>query len=318
MRAPLFSIIIPVYNVEKYIDQCINSVLKQTCSDYEIILVDDGSPDMCGEICDRYAKSNANIRVIHKKNAGLSMARNDGLENSTGTYVLFLDSDDYWDDDNFLKQAKNRLEEIQNIDILIFGTKKLFNGNKIKDIRIPKAHRDEKPTIKQLMQENSFVVCAWDKIVYRQFLTDNNVTFAENQLSEDFEWCIKLLLSNPMIDVLDISPHVYRQQNANSITSNISRKNIEDICNVFEKYRSMRNNLPLMNFLAEEYVLWMIPTNYIKKADIIDLLARMKNHYSILEYDWYPNVKRISKFKIVGFELIRKGMFIAYQIMKRR
>lgn len=93
-----FSIIIPIYNVERYLETCVNSILTQTYSDYEVILVDDGSPDRCGELCDHYAESDSRVKVVHKVNGGLSSARNAGLDIAMGEYVIFVDSDDYWDD----------------------------------------------------------------------------------------------------------------------------------------------------------------------------------------------------------------------------
>ena len=89
------SIIIPVYKVEKYIDKCIQSIMNQTYRNIEIILVDDGSPDSCGEICDYYAKKDNRVKVVHKMNGGLSDARNYGIEVATGKYILFVDSDDW-------------------------------------------------------------------------------------------------------------------------------------------------------------------------------------------------------------------------------
>lgn len=91
------SIILPIYNVEKYLARCMDSLLNQTLNDIEIIMVDDGSPDNCPQMCDEYAKKDSRVKVIHKKNAGLGMARNSGLEVATGEYVAFVDSDDYVD-----------------------------------------------------------------------------------------------------------------------------------------------------------------------------------------------------------------------------
>ena len=91
----LISIIVPIYNVEKYIHKCIESIINQTYKNLEIILVDDGSPDNCGNICEEYAKNDSRIKVIHKENNGLSSARNAGLEICKGDYIGFVDSDDY-------------------------------------------------------------------------------------------------------------------------------------------------------------------------------------------------------------------------------
>lgn len=94
---PLISVIVPIYGVEKYLEQCLDSILNQTYRQLEIILVDDGSPDHCGEICDRYASQDARIKVIHQPNAGLSAARNAGMDIAKGEYISFIDSDDYID-----------------------------------------------------------------------------------------------------------------------------------------------------------------------------------------------------------------------------
>ena len=94
---PRLSVIVPVYKVEKYIHKCVDSILNQTFTDFELILVDDGSPDKCGEICDEYAKKDARIRVIHKENGGLSDARNFGIDAAKGEIIGFVDSDDIID-----------------------------------------------------------------------------------------------------------------------------------------------------------------------------------------------------------------------------
>ena len=94
MEKSLISVIVPIYNVSRYLDRCMESLLHQTYKNIEIIMVDDGSPDDCGKKCDRYAAEEPRIKVIHKKNAGLGMARNSGLEIAEGEYVMFIDSDD--------------------------------------------------------------------------------------------------------------------------------------------------------------------------------------------------------------------------------
>ena len=92
---PKISIIVPIYNVEKYLDKCVSSILNQTFTDFELLLVDDGSPDRCGEMCDEYAKKDSRVKVIHRKNGGLSAARNSGIDAACGKYIGFIDSDDY-------------------------------------------------------------------------------------------------------------------------------------------------------------------------------------------------------------------------------
>ena len=106
---PRLSVIVPVYKVEKYIHKCVDSILNQTFTDFELILVDDGSPDNCGRICDEYAEKDSRVRVIHKKNGGVSDARNVGVVESKGDYISFVDPDD-WIETNALEQIWNKAE----------------------------------------------------------------------------------------------------------------------------------------------------------------------------------------------------------------
>ena len=113
----LISVIVPVYNVEKYLDKCINSLINQSYNNLEIILIDDGSTDNCGEICDKYALKDNRIKVIHKKNEGLSAARNLGISISKGDYIIFIDSDD-WVDKEILLKLLNLIKKY-NSDIAV-------------------------------------------------------------------------------------------------------------------------------------------------------------------------------------------------------
>ena len=139
---PLISIIVPVYNVEQYIQRCLNSIINQTYKNLEIILVDDGSPDQCPQICDDYAAKDSRIMVIHKKNGGLSDARNAGLDICKGKFISFVDSDD-WIDTNYIKTLFDLLTETKT-DIAI-GNFFKTDGLK-KNPTFPIQHRTLKPT----------------------------------------------------------------------------------------------------------------------------------------------------------------------------
>lgn len=123
---PKVSIIVPVYNVEKYLDRCMESLLNQTLKEIEIILVDDGSPDNCPQMCDEYAKKDSRVKVVHKANAGLGYARNSGLEIATGVYVAFVDSDDYVDLDAYQTMYDEAVKV--NADYVCCGYKRVANG----------------------------------------------------------------------------------------------------------------------------------------------------------------------------------------------
>lgn len=132
----LISIIIPVYNVEKYLQKCLDSVLNQTYKNIEVILVDDGSTDRSGQLCDRYAADYNKIRVVHKQNAGLGMARNTGLEHISGEYVIFVDSDDYLEPSFVEKMVK--IVMYNCVDMCKGGFKRVYDNGKVKSERIYK------------------------------------------------------------------------------------------------------------------------------------------------------------------------------------
>ena len=129
MTFPFFSIIIPVYNVEKYLERCVSSVLSQSFDDYEIILVDDGSTDDSGFICDRLAIKDKRIKVFHKVNGGAASARNLGISNICGFYTLFLDSDDLWESRSALECIYKRIKEFKE-DVVLFGCRDVFPNSK--------------------------------------------------------------------------------------------------------------------------------------------------------------------------------------------
>ena len=127
IERPLISVIVPIYGVEKYLEQCLDSILNQTYRQLEIILIDDGSPDRCGEICDRYASQDSRIQVIHQSNAGLSAARNAGMDIATGEYISFIDSDDYIDP-HFYEKLLEGFKEYPEVKVTSCQVFKNENG----------------------------------------------------------------------------------------------------------------------------------------------------------------------------------------------
>lgn len=191
---PKVSIIVPVYNVEKYIHRCIESILNQTFADFELILVDDGSPDRCGEICDEYAQKDWRIQVIHKANGGLASARNVGIEKSKGEYILFCDSDDYvsaeWCE-NFITNVK------ETKDNFIFCG---INVVRVLENKIQTEHDyslgDEKEypiTSFFALQGRALVGFAWNVLYYAQIIKENNIRFPMDVIVEDLPFVLNYL-----------------------------------------------------------------------------------------------------------------------------
>lgn len=314
-----FSIIIPCYKVEQYLHQCVDSVLVQTFEDYEIILVDDGSPDSCPAICDEYSKKSNKVKVIHKTNGGLSDARNAGLDIAQGEYVMFLDSDDWWDDKNALRKIDACIKE-SGADITIIGMKKYFNQeDRYGEKRIPKrcSIQSESLAQEQLMQHylqsNSFVACAWDKVIRRDIIEKGHKRFVKKQLSEDIEWCCKLLMDNPKIGILESVIYVYRQQVSTSITANVGTKNINDILNVISRFANKDMHPPVLHFIANQYVLLITNLMRLNKDDQKIFTAEVKKFWWLLNYNWCPYTRLVSRIKFLGYKTTKMLLRMYYK-----
>ena len=313
-----FSIIVPIYKVELYLRQCINSVLNQSYKDFELILVDDGSPDNCPIICDEYASRDIRVKVIHKSNGGLSDARNVGLDVAQGEYVLFLDSDDWWDDVLALEKINLKIKDTE-ADLIIIGMKKFFmQQNSLSDERIPKkcdkgnCTLSHAQALQKYMQSNIFVACAWDKVLRRTIIEQDHQRFIKGQYSEDIEWCCKLLKKNLRVEVLEEAFYVYRQQVPTSITVNVGIRNIQSIVDVIGRYATKKSSVFLLHFLANQYVLLI--TNYMRlpKKDQQMVTHKIKSFWWLFAYNWYPYVKLVSRIKLLGFMLTTKVLRLYY------
>lgn len=194
---PKISIVIPIYNVEKYLDKCVQSARSQTLNDIEIILVDDESPDCCSQMCDEYAKKDSRIKVVHKKNGGLGFARNSGLEVATGEYVTFLDSDDFVD--LYTYEHLYNIATIHCLDALYYNFKKFSTENDVQESApINEITEYKNENVKELMLDiiaseptakvDHKVHCSSCTAMYRlEIIKKNNVRFhSERELiSED-------------------------------------------------------------------------------------------------------------------------------------
>lgn len=231
MKKIKISVIIPIYKVEKYLKQCVDSVLNQTYKNIEIILVDDGSPDQCPVICDQYKKQDNRVVVLHKKNGGLSDARNYGVKYATGDYGVFLDSDDYWTEKNALKILTERLEKKES-DIINFAYHKYAEDTgtcfrTFSDIESMSIREEKKYfQLKYLFDNSLYIASACNKLIKIDLL--KQIKFVCGKLSEDIEWCARLLETANSIDFIDLDMYCYRQR-VESITHTIGRKNCIDL-----------------------------------------------------------------------------------------
>ena len=236
------SIVVPVYKVEQYLHKCIDSLLDQDLpqEEYEIILVDDGSPDRGGEICEEYAARFAHIKVIHRENGGLSAARNSGMELAQGQYIQFVDSDDYLET-NVLGMLVQKMED-DNLDILRFNYQnvneryEVFSPNK--DPKRYVDYSDEVCDGLTFLNEKLGPACyAWQFVIRRDLLTD--CRFKEGIYFEDTEWAPRLLLKAARVTSLDLMVYNYFMRKG-SITQSVDEK---------KKRKVLNDKLLLVDFL---------------------------------------------------------------------
>ena len=309
-----FSIIIPVYKVERYINKCVDSLISQTLTNYEIILVDDGSPDNCPKICDEIVAKDSRIKCIHKNNGGLSSARNEGLKIATGNYVIFVDSDDYIDDNTFLDKLQKLITR-HHPDVVMYKVKKLFENTNVLEEKTKNNMLSQISIIENLIKFNYYKACACDKAIKRDIILKNKIHFPLNKLSEDIEWCAQLLKSIDLnkIAFLDESPYVYLQHEG-SITKSVGEKNIRNIIEMIEKNcildpKTYQEKI-INNYLAYEYsvLLGLMKIKSCNNKIDKNLQLRVYNYKWLLNYHLSNKVKKVFLLsKIIG---IRASSYI--------
>lgn len=217
MDTPLISVIVPIYNVEKVLCRCLDSIISQTYTNLEIILVDDGSPDGCGAICDDYAKKDKRITVIHQKNGGLSAARNAGIDKSTGDYLAFIDSDDYVSAD-YIEFMYSLLTE-NGADISACGAMEVYQSGKsaVQWTDDSLALFDNREGLLRMCYNEGFFVTAWDKLYKRELF--DGIRYNVGKQFEDTGTTYKLVDRANKI-AAKCEPKYYYVLNANSITNN--------------------------------------------------------------------------------------------------
>lgn len=221
---PIISIIVPIYNVEKYLPKCIESILNQTFKEFELILVDDGSPDNSGSICDEYSKKDERIKVIHKENGGVSSARNVGLDSTLGEYIGFVDPDDYID--KYMYQKMIEMCIIQNADVSICKFAREINGQRNKD--------KEEFYIRELDNVNGLREC-FKGILYRHSLCNKlfkkkcfeGIRFPEGRIHEDLSTTYRLLANANKSIYINYQGYIYIKRENSILTSTYSEKRLQ-------------------------------------------------------------------------------------------
>lgn len=242
MEEELVSIIVPVYKVEQYLERCVKSILNQTYKNIEVILVDDGSPDNCGKICDMFAKQDNRIIVIHKSNGGLSDARNKGIEIAKGKYIGFVDSDDYIEEDMFENLYNLCIE--RNADISMVSYREIQNGvniNENSNYSYQIIEYDKINAIKELLKDNKIKNYAWNKLYKKELF--NEIRYPIKRAYEDVGTTYKLFYLANKIVWYDTPKYNYVRR-INSIVSKNTYSNLKDFIDLsYERYNFLKKDI---------------------------------------------------------------------------
>ena len=287
----LISVILPVYNVEKYIDRCLESVLNQTYKNIEIILVDDGSKDNCPKICDEYAKKDNRVRVIHKTNGGLSDARNAGIKIAKGKYITLIDSDDYVEKD-YVDFLYNLIQE-SNAKMSICSHTVLYeNGTRLEKATHEHSILDAKTTLKRILYDDGIDLSAWAKM-YKKELFDT-VQYPKGRLFEDAATTYLLIDQCDKIAIGSESKYYYIIRSNSITTKSFSPKKMQLIQSTKEMCEYVKDKYPDLEKATDRRLMYAY-------LSTLSQLANSKEKYpneqkEIMKYI-KPNRKQILKDK---------------------
>lgn len=278
----LISIIVPVYNVEKYLEKCVKSIINQTYKNIEIILVNDGSKDNSGKICEQLKEKDNRIKIIHKENGGLSDARNAGLKIARGEYIGFVDSDDYIAEDMF--ETLYNLNKKYNSEISIVSYYEMYNGKVISVRDTKKLEEMTKiEAIKELLMDTKIQSYAWNKLFKRELF--NNIEFPTNKNFEDIATTLLLFEKANKVVLLE-EPKYYYVRRDNSIIGTRNYKTYKDYLDViYDKYLYLDGKYKELDlYNSYNFIINMIWVYTIIVAfDLNDVYREFEKQYELFE-----------------------------------
>jgi glycosyltransferase involved in cell wall biosynthesis len=297
---PKISIIVPVYKVEPYIRKCVDSILAQTLTDFELILVDDGSPDNCGEICGNYAKKDYRVKVIHKDNGGLSSARNAGLDIAKGDFIGFVDSDDWIEPDMYELLydmcIKNKCEIANCTSIIYFKNKTVKNGTH------PLTIHNKNQAMKSMLEGQLYDEVVWTKLIKRTLLEE--IRFPAGLIYEDTAFTYKVIHKSNRVCCIGSPKYHYIKRENSTMDQAIKNIRIDGVLIYDEMYQFIEKYYPelcelvalkLANSAMVILNLISFNTNFSKYNKEYSQVANILNRYfnttrKLQEYPWSVKV----------------------------
>lgn len=290
------SFIVPVYNVEKYISQCIDSILSVEYQNKEIILINDGSTDDSEKICRKYEQDNENIRLISKQNEGLSEARNLGIRKATGEYIFFIDSDDFYSYD-FSKDIKKVINE-NSYDVILFDYKYYYQQtdtfvipkktadknivNNKKGLQVLECFLDYQKNIQWIVVQG---------IYKKEFIVENELFYVKDRYYEDILWLPEVFINANCMFYIDSNIYIYRLEREGQITSDISEKSLRDNLYVIDYWEQKLSEYKVKEELKEKlmkniitryyYVIWY--NQFLLKEERVKIQSEINEYKKYLE-----------------------------------
>ena len=252
-QTPLISVIIPVYNVENYLEKCIESLVSQTYHNLEIILVDDGATDCCPQLCDTWALKDSRIIVIHKTNGGLSDARNAGMQLAKGEYIAFIDSDDWIETEAFQKMLNRMIED--NSDVVSCGVKWVSESGKLlSEVSVAKNEViDMHTAVSEIISDGKLKQHVWNKLYKRNLIAD--IPFEKGKYHEDVFWSYQVFGRAKRVSLMIDSFYNYVQRSNSIMGERYSVNRLDALDAMLNRCKYIKSNFPdLYNKAMYSYI----------------------------------------------------------------
>ncbi len=314
----LLSFIIPVFNVEKYLENCVNSIISQMGQDCEVILIDDGSTDNSGIICDRLSSINKQVLSFHKENGGLSEARNFGIKQANGQYLAFIDGDDFIDSHS-VEHIRAMVLEKTAPDVIFMRMAKFYDEKTIvssgEDWEGQYINgKSKKEVLVYLASLSKFPASASSKIVKSQCIREKGLYFKKDLLSEDVDWTLRLLQLADTFGYCDCEYYYYRQNRLGSITSIRNPKRMLDLVSIIEIH-SHNLNCPnkeyFYSFLAYELAVAILLYSKFPLAE-----TAREIEMKVRELAWLLKYNHTAKIRFVRICYVFLGLKVASLVLR--
>lgn len=293
-RTDLISVIVPVYKVEQYLDQCVQSIVDQTYKNLEIILVDDGSPDNCPAMCDAWAEKDNRIKVIHKKNGGLSDARNAGMEIATGDFIAFIDSDDYIRLDMLELLYSSIITN--NSDISACGIEMVYDNGAASQKMTSNQNiiLDNIDAVNAIIDETILKQPVWYKLYKSALVKD--ILFPVGKYHEDVFWSYQAIAKASKVSIFTDVCYFYRQRSESIMSEGYSLKRLDAIEGKIERIEFLKSNYPTITNKAIENLLFsciyhgQLSIKFLLDVEQKNALTKLKGYFK----KYYMPLKELS------------------------